>query len=127
MPSASREIAMIVMVFEFNVEPNEYEAYLQESADLRQHLAQIDGFISVERFESQATPGRFVAIGYFESEDAVARWRNLPAHRRAQALGRDRFFTRYRLVMAKALRDYTRDLRDSAPEDSRQAHERPAA
>jgi hypothetical protein len=61
MPSASREIAMIVMVFEFNVEPNEYEAYLQESADLRQHLAQIDGFISVERFESQATPGRFVA------------------------------------------------------------------
>lgn len=113
---------MIVMVFEFDVEPKEYEAYLQESADLRQHLAQIDGFISVERFESQTTPGRFVAIGYFETEDAVTQWRNLPAHRRAQALGRSRFFTRYRLVMAKALRDYTHELRDSAPEDSQQAH-----
>jgi heme-degrading monooxygenase HmoA len=118
---------MIVMVFEFDVEPKAYEAYLKESADLRQHLAQIDGFISVERFESQVAPGRFVAIGYFETEDAVTRWRNLPAHRRAQALGRNSFFTRYRLVMAKALRDYTHDLRDSAPEDSRQAHERPAA
>jgi heme-degrading monooxygenase HmoA len=115
-------MAMIVMVFEFDVEPGEYEAYLAESADLRPHLAQIEGFVSVERFESQVTPGRFVAIGYFESEAAVAQWRNLPAHRRAQALGRSRFFTRYRLVMAKALRDYTHDLRDSAPADSRDAH-----
>lgn len=118
---------MIVMVFEFNVEPEQYDAYLAESAGLRQHLAEIDGFISVERFESQVTPGRFVAIGYFETEDAVTQWRNLPAHRRAQALGRSRFFTSYRLVMAHALRDYTRDLRDSAPEDSRRAHGRPAA
>lgn len=112
---------MIVMVFEFNVAPEEYESYLKESADLRQHLAEIDGFISVERFESQTAPGRFVAIGYFESEEAVTRWRNLPAHRRAQALGRSRFFTSYRLVMAEALRDYTHDLRDAAPLDSRQA------
>jgi heme-degrading monooxygenase HmoA len=117
---------MVVMVFEFNVEPKEYEAYLKESADLRQHLAQIDGFISVERFESQVTPGRFVAIGYFESEEAVTRWRNLPAHRRAQALGRSRFFTSYRLVMAKALRDYTHDLRDGAPDDSKHEDSRHA-
>jgi heme-degrading monooxygenase HmoA len=105
---------MIVMVFEFNVAPDEYESYLKESTDLRQHLAEIEGFISVERFESQTTPDRFVAIGYFENEDAVAHWRNLPAHRRAQALGRSRFFISYRLVMAQALRGYTHDLRDAA-------------
>lgn len=114
---------MIVMVFEFEVEAREYETYLQEAADLRAHLAQIDGFISVERFESQATPGRFVAIGYFSDEDAVARWRNLPVHRRAQTLGRNRFFTGYRLVMAHVLRDYTHALRDTAPADSRRAHD----
>jgi heme-degrading monooxygenase HmoA len=118
---------MIVMVFEFSVEPEAYAAYLQEAADLRAHLAQIEGFISVERFESVVTPGRFVAIGYFETEDAAARWRNLPAHRRAQGLGRDRFFSSYRLVMAEALRDYTRDRRDSAPQDSNCAHGGPAA
>ena len=112
---------MIVMVFEFEVEAREYRNYLEESADLRAHLALIEGFVSVERFESQTTAGRFVAIGYFHDEDAVTRWRNLPAHRRAQALGRSRFFTRYRLVMAQVLRDYTRDLRDAAPADSRLA------
>lgn len=114
---------MIVMVFEFEVEPGEYEAYLQEAADLRAHLALIDGFVSVERFASQTTPGRFLAIGYFRDEDAVARWRNLPAHRRAQALGRSRFFTGYRLVMAQVLRDYTHAARDTAPGDSRRVHD----
>ena len=114
---------MIVMVFEFEVEPQEYENYLTEAADLRPGLAQVDGFVSVERFESQAAPGRFVAVGYFRDEDAVARWRNLPAHRRAQALGRSRFFTGYRLVMAHVLRDYTHGARDTAPADSRRAHD----
>lgn len=113
---------MIVMVFEFEVEPTEYESYLLEAADLRPHLSQIDGFLSVERFESQAVKGRFVAIGYFRDEEAVANWRNLPAHRRAQALGRKRFFTSYRLVMAEVLRDYTHDMRGAAPADSKLAH-----
>ena len=114
---------MIVMVFEFEVEPREYEAYLAEATDLRPWLAQIDGFVSVERFESQAAKGRFVAIGYFRDEQAVACWRNLPAHRRAQALGRSRFFTGYRLVMAQVLRDYTHARRETAPADSRRAHD----
>jgi heme-degrading monooxygenase HmoA len=110
---------MIVMVFEFEVRPREYDAYLKASADLRSHLGRIEGFISVERFASQTTDGRFVAIGYFETEEAVAEWRNLQDHRRAQALGRSRFFTSYRLVMAQALRDYTHDRRDQVPLDSR--------
>jgi len=82
-------------------------------------LAEIQGFISVERFASQTTDGRFVAIGYFETEEAVAKWRNLQAHRRAQALGRSRFFSSYRLVMAQSLRDYTHDYRDQAPSYSK--------
>ena len=86
---------------------------------LADHLAQIAGFISVERFASQSKDGRFVAIGYFENEKAVAEWRNLKAHRRAQALGRSRFFTSYRLVMAQALRDYSHERRDQAPQDSK--------
>ena len=110
---------MIVMIFEFEVRPEEYEAYLSESTELRPHLAQIAGFISVERFAGQSTDGRFVAIGHFENEEAVAEWRNLQAHRRAQWLGRSRFFTSYRLVMAQALRDYSHDRRDQAPQDSK--------
>jgi heme-degrading monooxygenase HmoA len=115
---------MIVMVFEFTVPEEQMDEYQRESSELRQHLAGIQGFISVERFASTATPGKFVAIGYFRDEDAVTRWRNLPQHRRAQALGRTRFFSRYRLVMAETLRDYSHELRDQSPADSRAAHGR---
>jgi heme-degrading monooxygenase HmoA len=113
---------MIVMVFEFSVPEEQLDEYQRESTELRRHLADIEGFISVERFASTAAPGKFVAIGYFEDEKAVTRWRNLPQHRRAQALGRTRFFSRYRLVMAETLRDYSHELRDQSPEDSRAAH-----
>ena len=113
---------MIVMIFEFAVIDVEMADYLAHSASLREHLAGIEGFLSVERFASTATPGRFVAIGYFTDEDAVRRWRNLPEHRRAQSLGRSRYFSGYRLVMAEALRDYSHDLRSDAPGDSKTFH-----
>lgn len=113
---------MIVMVFEFTVPDNHMDEYQRESMEVRQHLADIEGFISVERFASTATPGNFVAIGYFEDEDAVTQWRSLPQHRRVQALGRTRLFSRYRLVMAETLRDYSHELREQAPGDSRAAH-----
>ena len=111
------------MVFEFEVEPSELENYLAASAGLRPALAEIDGFLSVERFASETCPGRFVAIGYFETEEAVGQWRNLPAHRKAQRQGREQFFTRYRLVMANVLRDYSHCERGSAPPDSRTVFE----
>ncbi|MEL6574073.1 MAG: antibiotic biosynthesis monooxygenase [Pseudomonadota bacterium] len=114
---------MIVMVFEFVVEAHEMDDYMRTSTELREHLSGIEGFVSIERFESATKPGRFVAIGYFKNEDAVTQWRNLPEHRRAQALGRSRFFKSYRLVMADVTRDYTHDLgRETAPDDSNKAH-----
>ncbi len=113
---------MIVMVFEFSVREGEMDDYLRTSSMLREHLEGIEGFVSVERFASTATPGKFVAIGYFENEQAVTHWRNLPEHRRAQALGRNRFFSGYRLVMAEAIRDYSHHLREQAPEDSQRFH-----
>ena len=109
------------MIFEFWFDPDApeiYEEYLQESAQVRRRLAEFEGFEGVERFESTAEPGKFVAIGFFTDENAVARWRTAPEHRRVQALGRARLFTRYRLRMAEVTRDYDSDDRTHAPRDS---------
>lgn len=114
---------MLAMIFEFTVRDGQMDDYLATSAALREHLAGIDGFVSIERFASEAQIGRFVAIGYFRSEDSVRAWRNLPQHRRAQALGRREYFSAYRLVMAEVQRDYTNDLRHQAPVDSRRAQD----
>ena len=114
------------MIFEFWMAPDEdvLTDYSATSAELRELLGGLDGFNGVERFESCSEPGKFVAIGFFHDEAAVARWRNEPTHRRAQALGRSRFFTDYRLRMADVTRDYGPSNRKSAPADSNEHHER---
>ena len=116
---------MIAMIFEYWFDPADeaaYQEYLRESARLRELLPQQEGFLGIERFASEQEPRRFLAIGYFTDEAAVTAWRNDPAHRHAQALGRSRFFAGYRLRIAEVARDYGPDDRDQAPADSRQAH-----
>ena len=115
----------MVMIFEFWFDPADeaaYQEYLRESARLRELLPSVDGFLGIERFASEKEPRHYMAIAYFRDEAAVAAWRNDPDHRRAQGLGRSRFFSGYRLRMATVTRDYGPDDRDDAPADSRQAH-----
>ena len=118
---------MIAMIFEFWMEPDDtsvFDEYSATSAELRRVLAGFDGFAGVERFESCSEPGKFVAVGFFADEDAVTRWRNAPAHRHAQELGRSRYFTNYRLRMAELVRDYGPTERAEAPNDSIKHHEK---
>ena len=113
---------MIAVVFEFVPRPGERQTYLDIAADLRPELEGIDGFISVERFQSLAEPEKILSLSFFRDEAAVARWRATAPHRAAQAAGRSHVFARYRLRVAEVLRDYGMDERDGAPGDSRAAH-----
>ena len=117
---------MIAMIFEFWMRPGDDVSAVHSAmaTDLRALLDDIDGFAGVERFGSCSEPGKFVAIGFFDDESAVKRWRNEPTHRRAQSLGRSRFFKDYRLRMADVVRDYGPTDRRSAPADSNHYHER---
>lgn len=113
---------MIAVIFEVEPRPGCREAYLDAAARLKPLLAQIDGFISVERFESLTQPGKILSLSIWRDEDAVRRWRELEAHRRTQAAGRGALFADYRLRVAAVLRDYGMHERDEAPADSRAAH-----
>lgn len=114
---------MVAMIFEFTANDEHFEEYMREAAALRPLVSSIKGFISVERFESKTTPGKYVSIGFFEDENALREWRNMPEHRRVQQLGRARLFQDYRLRIASVIRDYTLSGREQAPEDSRLAHD----
>ncbi len=113
---------MIAIIFEVWPDPDHQQAYLELAASLRQELESIDGFLSVERFESLTEEGKLLSVSFFENEDAVRNWRNTLAHRRAQALGKGGYFADYRLRVARVLRDYGPDSRLEAPEDSRVVH-----
>lgn len=113
---------MIAVIFE--VVPNEArrQQYLDAAAILRASLERMDGFISIERFESLAQPGKILSLSFWRDEEAVARWRNTPEHRAVQARGRDGIFSDYRLRVAAVMRDYGMHERAEAPADSRAVH-----
>ena len=113
---------MIAVIFEVWPKPEHRERYLDEAAAMREAVQTIDGFVSVERFESLTEPGKILSLSVFEDESALDAWRRMPAHRRAQALGRSEYFRDYRLRVTRVLRDYGLDDRAQAPADSRDAH-----
>jgi heme-degrading monooxygenase HmoA len=113
---------MIAVIFEVEPAAGQREAYLKTAAGLRQLLDGVDGFISIERFQSLNDPDRILSLSFWRDEAAVKAWRNTEEHRSAQALGRRRVFEDYRLRIAHVVRDYGMTERDEAPEDSRAAH-----
>lgn len=113
---------MIAVIFEVWPADGERDHYLDIAADLRPLLSEIDGFISVERFQSITEPGKMLSLSFWRDEAAIAAWRAMDAHRAAQMVGRESVFRDYRLRVAHILRDYGLDAREEAPADSRQAH-----
>lgn len=109
---------MIAIIFEVEPAEGQRDRYLDYAAKLRVELEKMDGFLSVERFESLTTPGKLLSVSFWRDEAAVDGWRNLPAHRRMQAIGRSGLFAGYRLRVAAVIRDYGLDDRAEAPADS---------
>ena len=99
---------MIVVVFQVTMREGRAQDYLDLAAELRAEVEQIDGFISVERFESLATPGKYVSVSFWRDEAAVRAWREQLRHRRAQELGKREIFEDFRISVAEVMRDYTR-------------------
>ena len=113
---------MMAVIFEVQPAPGQRGAYLDAAAALRPLLERIDGFVSIERFESLGTPGKLLSLSFWRDEDAVARWRQAEDHRATQQAGRARIFDGYRLRVAAVVRDYGMRDRAQAPADSRALH-----
>lgn len=113
---------MIAVIFEVSPVEDKAHEYFDIAAELKPRLQEIDGFISIERFESLATKGKFLSLSFWRDEEAIRVWRNMEEHRKAQASGRDSVFAEYRIRVASVTRDYGMNERSEAPEDSRTAN-----
>ena len=112
---------MIAVIFEVWPVKGQRTRYLDLAGALRADLETIDGFVSIERFESLVEPGKILSLSFFRDEAAITAWRNRAPHRATQALGRGSVFEDYRLRIAAVVRDYGMTDRDEAPADSRAA------
>jgi heme-degrading monooxygenase HmoA len=113
---------MHAVIFEVWPKEEGRREYLDIAAALRPRLEQMDGFISIERFQSLTDPGKILSLSFWRDDAAIAAWRRVEAHRMAQAKGRGELFADYRLRIAAVVRDYGMGERAEAPADSRERH-----
>ncbi|ORM61344.1 antibiotic biosynthesis monooxygenase [Pantoea rodasii] len=100
---------MIAVLFEADALPEAQERYLQLASDLKPLLSDTPGFISIERFQSQTTPGKILSLSWWENEESVAGWRRNLVHQAAQKEGKESIFSFYRIRVASVFRDYSSD------------------
>lgn len=106
---------MIAVIFEVEPADGRMEDYLEHAARLKPLLAEMDGFISVERFQSLSNPGKLVSLSFWRDEAAVRAWREHAEHRATQRAGREGIFADYRLRVAAVVRDYGLNEREQVP------------
>ena len=114
---------MIAVIFEVVPASGRKQQYLDLAERLRPELEKLDGFISIERFESLTNKGKMLSLSIWRDEAAIKRWRQFEGHRAAQAKGRAGIFADYRLRVASVIRDYGMSEREQAPADSRAVHD----
>lgn len=110
---------MIAVIFEVTPKPEHRQEYLDIAASLKPLLQDLDGFISIERFQSLTDPHKVLSLSYWKDEESVRQWRNNEAHRMAQSTGRHEVFENYTLHIAAVIRHYGMFDRTEAPTDSR--------
>ncbi|WDE10524.1 antibiotic biosynthesis monooxygenase family protein [Thalassomonas haliotis] len=109
---------MLAVIFEVCLNSSTKEDYFTLAGKLKTQLENIDGFISVERFQNLTDPDKYLSLSFWQDEQAVKAWRNTLTHRQAQETGRNGIFADYRIRVASVLRDYDMNNRAQSPKDS---------
>lgn len=95
------EIVLFQIRTRADIDAQAYERAFVEMVEL---VSQLPGFISVEAFAGE--DGSELALARFESEDAIAAWREHPDHVLTQHRGRTEFFASYAITVATVSRHY---------------------
>ena len=114
---------MLAVIFQVKPKDGRQGGYLDLAAELRPLLEEIDGFLSIERFESLSEPGKILSLSFWRDEEAIAEWRRLEKHRAAQKAGRSTLFEDYSLHVVEVVRAYGMHDRRQAPPDSKAAND----
>ncbi len=98
---------MIAVLFEATASPEKKDRYFQLAAQLKPLLSDIDGFVSIERFQSTTNPDKFISLSWWEHEDAIKHWKQNVQHKLAQNEGKTSIFSSYKINILTSIREYS--------------------
>lgn len=113
---------MIAVIFEVYPTQSGKKHYLQLAGNLKEELTAFPGLLSTERFQSLVDNEKLLSLSFWEDEASLEKWRLFMDHRLAQQEGKNNLFSHYRIRVCSIVRDYTQDMRDEAPFDSKKFH-----
>jgi heme-degrading monooxygenase HmoA len=96
--------SVVVTIFRSRLNSEHAPAYNEVAARMKALAEGMPGFVSFKTF--WADDQERVSIVEFESEEALHAWRNHPDHRKAQQLGRERFYSEFQIQVCSILRQY---------------------
>ncbi|HJM03875.1 MAG TPA: antibiotic biosynthesis monooxygenase family protein [Arenicellales bacterium] len=97
---------MISVTIEYFIKPGQEAQYETLADRIHPEVYSVDGFISVEGYESRSEPGKRLSLSLWRDEDAVRAWRQHPEHARIMQLARKEIFSSYRIIVSSCIRDY---------------------
>ena len=101
---------MIVTAFRSRVRPENAAQYMKMVEKMRELATAMPGYFSHKGFTAE--DGERCTIVEFESEETHRAWAELPAHRKAQQLGRGRFYSELSIHVCKQLKSNSFKLSD---------------
>ncbi len=113
---------MIAVIAENYLKEGQEQEFLAITASIRPRIETLDGFLSVERFESLSEPGKILSLSFWRDEHALLALRHHKPHRAAEVKGRAEVLKDYRIRVAQVFRDYGMFDREQAPRDSQDFH-----
>lgn len=97
---------MIAVIFEVEPHTAGKSEYLHMAAKLRPLLDKIDGFISIERFQSLSDNNKLLSLSFWRDETSVQAWKSNVLHQEAQHYGKSTLFKHFHIHIAKVERHY---------------------
>ncbi|WP_437086281.1 antibiotic biosynthesis monooxygenase family protein [Streptomyces sp. enrichment culture] len=102
-PVEAHEPPYYVAVFT-TVRTQEQDGYRETNARMEELVKDIPGYLGMDH--AQTPGGLGITVGYFRDADALTAWRTDAEHRAAQRRGRDEWYERYTLHVAKVERSH---------------------
>jgi len=97
---------MIAVLFEAMAVSEKRDRYFQLAEQLKPLLSDIDGFISIERFQSTTNPEKFISLSWWKDEEAIKHWKKNVHHKLAQDEGKSTIFSFYKINVLTSTREY---------------------
>ncbi len=94
---------MVISIFRSRICPENSSDFYDLADEMLKLAEAMPGFISYKVYVAE--DGERCSIVEFESAERLLAWRNLPEHREAQQIGRDRFYEEYTLHVADPVRE----------------------